>query len=445
MLSVDIFIPDYVNVIIKSLEKSGFEAYIVGGCVRDCLLGRIPKDYDVCTSAEPEQVKAVFSDMRIIETGIKHGTVTVMSDNKPVEVTTFRIDGDYEDHRKPENVTYTKSLEEDLSRRDFTINAMAYSDKCGIIDLYNGQKHLFTRKIRCVGEPEKRFSEDALRILRALRFSSELEFKLDKETESAVHRCKKLLNDISEERIQSELNGILMGENVSEVLMEYYDVIRVFIPEIAPCVHFNQQSRYHLYDVWEHTAMSVSQACKDLTVRLAMLLHDIAKPQCFKLDDNGQGHFYEHEQKGAAMAEQILRRLKYPNETLSRVCTLIRYHYVTPVDDDRIIKRLLNIMGADAFHQLAEVQKADARSKQPFCMERIPLIDKVNIKAYEIESRGDCYSLKDLAINGNDLLELGVSGRQVGEVLNEVLQDVISEIVPNEKNALIERVKKHII
>lgn len=439
---LDIFIPENVRAVIHSLENAGFEAYIVGGCVRDSFMGRIPNDYDVCTNAKPDEVKAALSGFKTIDTGIKHGTVTVISDNEPVEVTTYRIDGEYSDHRKPDSVEFTDQLTDDLSRRDFTINAMAYSDKTGVVDVFNGQKHLFNRKIRCVGEPEKRFEEDALRILRALRFASELEFVLDKDTDSAVHRCRKLLRDVSEERITAELNRLLMGENVYDVLMNYHDVIEVFIPEIAPCVGFNQQSRYHLYDVWEHTAMSVSQAKKDLTIRLAMLLHDISKPDCFKLDDNGQGHFYEHEQLGAEVAEKILRRLKYPNSVIEDVVTLIRYHYVTPVDDERVIKRLMSKIGSPAFHRLMEVQKADSRAKQPFCMERVPLIDKINFKAYEIEKRGDCISLKDLAVNGNDIMELGYSGKAVGVVLEELLQSVISEEISNDKDALISMAKK---
>ncbi len=438
---LDIFIPENVRAVIRSLESAGFEAYIVGGCVRDSFMGRIPKDYDVCTNAKPDEVKAALGGFRIIDTGIKHGTVTVMSDNEPVEVTTYRIDGEYSDHRKPDSVEFTDQLTEDLSRRDFTINAMAYSEKTGIVDVFNGQKHLFNRKIRCVGEPEKRFSEDALRILRAMRFASELEFVLDKDTDSAVHRCRRLLTDVSEERITAELNRLLMGENVFEVLMNYHDVIEVFIPEITPCVGFNQQSRYHLYDVWEHTAMSVSQAKKDLTIRLAMLLHDISKPDCFKLDDNGQGHFYEHEQMGAEVAEKILRRLKYPNSVIEDVTTLIRYHYVTPVDDERVIKRLMSKIGSPAFHRLMEVQKADSRAKQPFCMERVPLIDKINFKAYEIEKRGDCISLKDLSVNGNDILELGYSGKAVGNILDELLQAVISDEIPNDREVLISKAK----
>lgn len=439
---LDIFIPENVKAVIQSLENAGFEAYIVGGCVRDSFMGRIPKDYDVCTNAKPDEVKAALGGFKTIDTGIKHGTVTVMSDNEPVEVTTYRIDGKYSDHRKPDSVEFTDQLTEDLSRRDFTINAMAYSDKTGVVDVFNGQKHLFNRKIRCVGEPEKRFDEDALRILRALRFASELEFVLDKDTESAVHRCRKLLRDVSEERITAELNKLLMGENVYDVLTKYHDVFEVFIPEITPCVGFNQQSRYHLYDVWEHTAMSVSQAKKDLTIRLAMLLHDISKPDCFKLDDNGQGHFYEHEQMGAEVAEKILRRLKYPNSVIEDVVTLIRYHYVTPVDDERVIKRLMSKMGSAAFHRLMEVQKADSRAKQPFCMERVPLIDKINFKAYEIEKRGDCISLKDLAVNGNDIMELGYSGKAVGAILDELLQAVISEEISNEKEVLLSQAKK---
>ena len=429
-------IPDYVNKIITALEENGFEAYIVGGCVRDTLLMLTPHDFDVTTNALPEQMKQCFTSFKVVETGIKHGTLTVFVDSEPVEVTTYRIDGEYTDHRRPEEVTFTTSLKEDLARRDFTINALAYSEKTGIVDFFGGQDDLTNQVIRCVGEPKKRFSEDALRIMRALRFSATLGFGIESETSKQLLALKTTLKKIAVERISVELEKMIMGNNCYSVLMEYPTVLAEIIPEIAPCVGFEQHNKYHKYNVWEHIVMAVATSKKDRIIRLAMLLHDIEKPNCFKLE-NGQGHFYKHEKKSADKANEILHRLRYDNDTITRVCLLIENHYFTPVNEEKAIKKLLSKIGNEAFFQLLDVQRADANAKNDFCLDRLPILWEIEKNAKGIISRGDCLSLKDLAVNGNDLMELGYEGKKIGETLKSLLVMVIDGKVANERDALL--------
>lgn len=429
-------IPDYVNKIITALEENGFEAYIVGGCVRDTLLMLTPHDFDVTTNALPEQMKQCFTSFKVVETGIKHGTLTVFVDSEPVEVTTYRIDGEYTDHRRPEEVTFTTSLKEDLARRDFTINALAYSEKTGIVDFFGGQDDLTNQVIRCVGEPKKRFSEDALRIMRALRFSATLGFGIESETSKQLLALKTTLKKIAVERISVELEKMIMGNNCYSVLMEYPTVLAEIIPEIAPCVGFEQHNKYHKYNVWEHIVMAVATSKKDRIIRLAMLLHDIEKPNCFKLE-NGQGHFYKHEKKSADKANEILHRLRYDNDTITRVCLLIEHHYFTPVNEEKAIKKLLSKIGNEAFFQLLDVQRADANAKNDFCLDRLPILWEIEKSARGIISRGDCLSLKDLAVNGNDLMELGYEGKKIGETLKSLLVMVIDGKVANERDALL--------
>lgn len=344
---MDIYIPENVEKIIDKLEGSGFEAYIVGGCVRDSILGKEPKDYDITTSALPEQVKTCLDGYSVIDTGIKHGTVTVIADDEYIEITTFRIDGNYSDHRRPDSVSFSENLLDDLSRRDFTINAMAYNRRTGVIDKFGGQKDLFRRIIKCVGEPAVRFNEDALRIMRALRFASELNFTVDTITSAAIHDLRRLLGSVSVERISRELNLLLTGAAPSNVLMEYGDVIATFIPELRPCIGFDQHSRYHVYDIWTHTAVAIEHSKNDKDVRLALLLHDIAKPECCHFDEEGNGHFPGHERRGAEIAANVLHSLHYSNDTIDTVTTLIKYHYITPIDDKIVVKQLLATVGTD--------------------------------------------------------------------------------------------------
>lgn len=439
----EIIIPLYIEELLECLYSNGYEGYLVGGCVRDILSGKEPYDYDLATNATPLQMKKCFGDYRVIETGIKHGTLTVVSEGNNVEITTYRIEEGYSDNRHPDNVVFTRSLKEDLSRRDFTVNAMAYSETEGLVDYFDGVGDLKSNVLRAVGDPQKRFTEDALRILRALRFASALDFTIEEETEKALKDCKNELCNISAERIRDELLKLLTGDNVHHVLMEYADVLSVVIPEITPCVGFDQQNKYHKYDVWEHIAVSVSIAPKNEILRLTMLLHDIAKPQCFTIDEKGQGHFKGHEKLSAIVAGDILKRLKFDNKTIDLVCLLISLHYFVPVvkadgqPSEKQIKRLMNKTGKDAFFMLLDVQRADNGAKHQFCKERMPVLDKMQIKAEEIIKNHNCFSLKDLSVDGNDLKELGLSGREIGQSLDFLLNKVIDEEIPNNKQELI--------
>ncbi len=435
---MDFFLPKEVETIISRLEQNGYEAYAVGGCVRDTVLGKKPKDYDVTTSAFPEQVEKCFKDLKVIETGIKHGTVTVVSGGENVEVTTFRQDGEYSDHRRPDAVRFSSSLEDDLARRDFTINAMAYNQEKGLVDLYGGQKDLFLRKISCVGDPSERFGEDALRIMRALRFASELGFSVERRTAAAIHQMKELLKEISAEQVSHELTLLLCGIEPYHVLTEFSDVIAVIIPEIEPCIGFEQHNKYHVYDVWTHTAAAVERSEPHPDVRLALMLHDVAKPDCFKTDDEGNGHFYGHEKLSAEMSEKILRRLHFPSKTISRVSELIRYHYVTPVNDEKVVKRLIATLGEENFFLLTEVMKGDNRAKQSSCLERVNTIEAMRKKAEALIAEEHCLKLSDLAVKGSDMIELGYRGKDIGIILNKLLNAVIDGKVENERNALTE-------
>lgn len=439
---MEIYVPENILKLIEKLEDGGYEAYIVGGCVRDSILGKEPEDYDMTTSATPDEVKECLSEYHIIDTGIKHGTVTVISDDDYVEVTTFRVDGEYKDHRRPENVVFSRQLTDDLSRRDFTINAMAYNPRSGLVDEFDGQRDLFRRRIRCVGDPDKRFREDALRIMRALRFSSCLGFEIDTLTAEAIHRNKGLLTEVAAERIAKELNGLITGVSPEKILVEYSDVINVIIPEIRTCIGFEQKSRYHIYDVWTHTAVAVEHSDRDLDVRLALLLHDIAKPACCRYDDEGCGHFPNHEKESAVIAESILKRLHYPNETIKCVTELIKYHYATPVDDRIVVKRLLSAIGPQYYFKLLEVMKGDSRAKQSFCFERVQILESMAKKGHDIIDAKECINISQLAVNGTDIVALGADGRQVGDVLQKLLDLVIEEKCGNDKNELCTYAKK---
>lgn len=445
MSDLDIYIPEKISRILNKIEQAGYDAYYVGGCVRDSILGRTPSDYDISTSASPDAIKTIFDgseDFDIAETGIKHGTVTVSCDGECAEVTTFRIDGEYIDHRRPSSVTFSENLVDDLSRRDFTINAMAYNPRTGLVDKFGGQKDLFKHKITCVGEPAVRFNEDALRIMRAMRFASVLNFRIDDITAVAMHDLRRLLQNISAERITKELDLILTGSAPAEVMTEFSDVFAIIIPEIKPSIGFDQHSRYHAYDVWTHTAYAVEHSLADRDVRLALLLHDIAKPVCCRLDEEGVGHFKNHERAGAEMALAILHRLKYPNDVAERISQLIKYHYVTPIDDKNVVTELLAVLGEDDFFKLTEMMKGDSRAKQSFCFERVDVLKKMQEKAREIIENNDCYTLAQLAVNGNDIISLGASGKKIGTVLNALLEEVIGGKVGNNRDELLKCAEK---
>ena len=438
-----IHIPDEVKTAISTLAANGFEAYIVGGCVRDSLLGGNPKDYDITTSAEPEEVEKIFGNFRVIETGIKHGTVTVLINKIPLEITTFRIDSDYSDNRHPENVTFTKSLEEDTARRDFTMNALAYNDERGICDFYGGTDDIKNKIIRCVGDADKRFGEDALRIMRAIRFSSVLGFEIEENTKRAVFKNKELLRNISSERIASELVKLLCGANVRKVLMEYIDVLGVVIPELLPMKGFDQKNIHHIYDVLEHTAAAVENIEPTPVLRLTALFHDIGKPECFFMKD-GQGHFYGHADIGADMTTKILSHLKFDNNTKNTVTKLVKIHDVQIEETDTAVKRCMNKHTPEIFFLLLKMKRADTLAQSPMCRERLEYLDRLEKRANEIINRKACFSMKDLAVNGNDLIKLGVKpGKELGNILKYLLEAVIEGKLPNDKNTLIKFTKEN--
>jgi tRNA nucleotidyltransferase (CCA-adding enzyme) len=435
-------LPAQVREVLQKLSAAGFEGYIVGGCVRDSLLGEDPKDYDVCTNALPAQIKAVFSEYRTVDTGIKHGTVMVLIDKMPIECTTYRLDGKYSDGRHPDSVFFTDNLREDLSRRDFTVNAMAYNQKDGLVDLFGGQKDLFARVLRCVGDADTRFTEDGLRIMRALRFLSVLDFEPDTFTAAAIFRNQKLLDNVSKERISGELTKLLCGRNASAILDRYASVFTQIIPETGPMVDFEQHSKYHIYDVWKHTAVAVGAAKPDKYVRLALLFHDIGKPSCFRQDATGAGHFSGHEEVGADMTDVILRGLKYDNQTISTVKLLVRNHYITPVADRTSVKKLLSEIGYQNWKLLAEVIRGDNMAKRSICFDRIPVIESMKSIADDIIESRECYTIGMLNIDGTRISELGASGRDIRRILSSLLTDVINDVTPNTSAALISRAKE---
>ena len=429
-------LPESVEAVIERLYESGYEAYAVGGSVRNFLLGLEPKDFDITTSATPDEIKKALSGFRLIETGIKYGTVTVISRGMPIEVTTYRVDGDYSDNRRPENVTFTTKLAEDLKRRDFTVNAMAYNTRTGIIDNFGGRTDLRNGIIRAIGDPDERFNEDGLRILRALRFASCYGLKIESATADAIHRNRKLLENISGERIASELNKLICGE-CGNILREYYDVISVFLPEFAACHGFEQHTKYHDRDVMEHIIGTVTAIEPRLELRLTMLLHDIGKPMYFTMGEDGVGHFKGHAKGSTAIAESFFKRLKYSNAVSETVSALIRTHDILIENRENLIKRYLNRYGEDMFFDMIKVHIADDMAKAPESRERIKTYRAAAETARKIIAEKQCFSLKQLAVNGRDIMALGYKGAEIGEKLNMLLEIVIDGKCENSKDALI--------
>lgn len=436
---MNMIIPNDVLTILEKLEHNGYEAYVVGGCVRDTLLNKAIHDWDVTTSALPHEVQTVFKHDITIETGIQHGTVTVITEGHPVEITTFRIDGTYSDSRRPERVTFTSSLTQDLARRDFTINAMAYHPAKGLIDPFGGKHDLQQKTIRCVGNARSRFEEDALRILRALRFSSTLNFQVNPDTANALLEEKAKLCNISAERVREELIKLLCGKNCAQVLRIYGTVLAVWIPEILPMIGFQQHTPYHAYDVWEHTIRTVEAIQPIPVLRFTMLLHDIGKPNTFTQDEQGIGHFYGHGAVSTEMAKRILERLKFDRKTKESVIMLVKYHDIRCELSPIWIKKQLRKFGTDLFLQLLEVHKADITGQNPNLLHRLEDIMKCEAMAKEILSEPPCFSVKDLAVNGSDLIALGFSqGKIIGTILQFLLDAVIDETCKNEKKELLE-------
>lgn len=432
-----------IREILLRLEDAGFEAWLVGGCVRDQLMGDLPHDYDITTSARPEEIIDAFPEHRVIETGLKHGTVTLLFEGEPIEITTFRAEGVYSDHRHPDEVIFTQSLQNDLSRRDFTMNAIAVDARGKIADPFGGKQDIENKIIRCVGNAEQRFEEDALRILRGLRFAATLGFSIDTETKSAMEKKKDLLSFVSAERVASELSKLLCGDNVREVLMENIHVIGTVIPELLPMVKFDQKNYHHIYDVLEHTARVVEKVPSDLTSRWAALFHDVGKPSCFTTDNAGVGHFYGHAERSREIASSVFQRLHFDKATMKAVDELIRYHD-TPIEiSEKAIRRALGKIGPDGFMQLLQLKRADNLAQNPVFLERQTEYDRIEKIAAEILEQSKCFCLRDLALDGRDIIALGVpSGKRIGEILQFLLDAVLNEQIPNERDELIREVKR---
>lgn len=447
---VNDLIPVDVDRLLVILRGNGHEAYVVGGCVRDILYGhgRVPHDWDICTSARPEEVLSMMRhwNIEMFETGLKHGTVTAHLNGENYEITTYRIDGEYSDNRRPDTVTFTTDITKDLSRRDFTINAMAYSNTGRLIDPFDGYRDLGCGIIRCVGNPDDRFKEDGLRILRALRFASIFGFTIEKETAAAIHRNKELLKNISAERIRSELCKMLCGEGILDILLNYSDVMAVIIPELEPCIGFNQNNPYHKYTVYDHIAHAVANYRGNvISVKMALLLHDIGKPECYTEDHNG-GHFYGHGIPSRDIAERVMLRLKFDNKTRDEVVTLVLYHDSDIYPGVRSVRRWLNKIGYDMLDKLIGVKLADIGAHSEVNQSsRINLCNEVRVVAMTIMDEQQCFTIKDLAINGYDILRLGVEpGPKVGEVLNHLLEKVIDEEIGNDWASLIDEAERYL-
>ena len=445
MTDVKIKMPGKVNKIIGVLQEAGFEAYAVGGCIRDSLLGRTPNDWDITTSAKPMEVKALFS--HTIDTGIQHGTVTILLDREGFEVTTYRIDGEYEDGRHPKEVSFTGSLEEDLKRRDFSINALAYNETAGLIDIFEGQKDLKDGIIRCVGNAEERFTEDALRMLRAIRFSAQLGYRIEENTLAAIHKLAGNLEKISAERIQTELLKLMVSPHPDYLRTAYEcGVTKVFFPEFDLAMETPQNHPHHCYNVGEHILHSLIEVPADKVLRLTMLLHDIAKPQCLTVDEKGITHFHGHEEMGAEMSRVILRRLRMDNDTTDKVCRLVRFHdYGNGVAPDRrIVRRAVNKIGEDLFDDFILVKKADLLAQSMYLREeKLSNLAEWDACYREIREAEECVSLRTLAVNGRDLIAAGLQpGRELGDILKQLLDEVLETPEKNEKDYLISRAKE---
>lgn len=435
-------IPVNAEKILRVLENQGFEAFIVGGCVRDSILGRRPDDWDITTSARPEQVKALFR--RTVDTGLKHGTVTVLMDKESYEVTTYRIDGEYEDGRHPKEVAFTASLEEDLKRRDFTINAMAYHPDRGLVDLFHGMDDMRAEIIRCVGNPLERFGEDALRILRAVRFSAQLGFSIEEETKKGIEELAPNLKLVSAERIQTELVKLLVSPHPDYFLTAYETgITRQFLPEFDACMETGQNTPHHCLSVGLHTLQSLLNIRPDKVLRLTMLLHDIGKPAVKKTDENGRDHFKMHGPAGEKMASAILRRLKFDNDTISKVCRLIRWHDDRPAPDMCSVRRAVNRIGEDIFPLYLEVQRADMLAQSTYKREeKAARLEGVNECYRKILEEGQCVSLKSMAVRGRDLIAAGYApGPELGEILDRLLEHVLEHPEDNEKDRLLALLK----
>lgn len=438
-------LPNGAKYLIDIIENNGFEAFVVGGFVRDSIMNKPCEDVDITTSAKPDEIEKILEDnsVKYIETGLKHGTITAVIDNESFEITTYRVDGSYVDNRHPDDVMFVTNIKDDLSRRDFTINAMAYNERVGIVDEFGGKSDIESKLIRAVGDADVRFKEDALRIMRAIRFASVLGFDIEEKTKKAIFDNKELLANVSYERIYNELSKLLLGDNVFDILVEYKDVIGIILPELKPIFNVPQNTRWHIYDVWTHTAKSVSVAPKDLALRYTMLLHDIGKAFTKTTDNNGTDHFKGHQAVSAEYAHSALKRLKAPNEIYNRVMAVVPIHDMHIGIERKNVKKWLSRLGENTLRDLVAVKRADKLAQNPEMtideLERLDVTEKV---LNDIIKNGEPFSVKDLAVNGNDIASLGYKGREIGEVLNLLLDKVISNELKNEKAVLLNSISK---
>ena len=431
--------------LIALLETAGHSAYAVGGCVRDALLGQPPGDWDLCTSARPEQAMACLRarGVKVLETGLRHGTVTAVIDHKPIEITSFRLDGDYSDHRRPDSVTFTDDLTADLSRRDFTVNAMAWHPEKGLIDPFNGKTALRAGLLRCVGRASKRFEEDALRILRCLRFAAVLGFEIEEDTSKALSDLKDSLRHVAAERIQVELTKLLCGKNARQILLDYREIIFAVLPQLRPLSGFDQRTPWHCHDIWGHTCAAVEAAPATPALRWAALLHDCGKPPCFFLRD-GVGHFHGHPQVSERMAREILGELKCPRKLIERVAVLIRHHELRLLEQppgSARLRRLLGELGQDVLLDLLDLTRADVAAQAPEKLYRLAGYEPLRASILALASENPCVTRAQLAVNGKDLMALGLRGPELGRVLDTLLEEVLEGREVNTWEALMECAK----
>ena len=443
-------LPVPVQDLIARLRRAGFPAYAVGGCVRDALLGLTPHDWDLCTAASPEEMKRVFAGERIAETGLRHGTLTVIRDHVPYEITAFRTEGPYSDHRHPDSVSFVTDVREDLSRRDFTVNAMAWAPEEGLLDLFGGREDLERRIIRCVGVPEERFEEDALRILRALRFASVYDFALDPDTARAVRALYPTLDRVAAERLREELLKLLCGRAAGRILREYPEVFSAVIPDLAPMAGYDQRNHHHRFDLWEHTVRAVENIPPEPDLRLVMLLHDTGKPASRTMDERGEAHYRGHPKLSAEIAARVTDNLRCDRACQERVTRLVLYHDIplrnedgSPATDRRFLLRRLNQFGEKDLRALFRIHRADRIATGITSPEREDARMAQRMEALDALLRErPCFTLRDLAVNGSDLTALGFRGPAVGRALNGLLNAVMEGRLPNEKEALLEAAGK---
>lgn len=441
---MNIYIPNEVQKILDNLMKEGYEAFVVGGCVRDSLIGKIPQDWDITTSAKPDEILDTFKNYKIIKSGLKHGTVTVIVNNTEYEITTYRIDGEYTDHRRPKDVTFTQDIQRDLARRDFTINAMAYNNDVGLIDPFKGRADLYKGVIKTVGDPDQRFNEDALRMLRAVRFSNQLRFEIGNDSKLSIINNSSLLKNVSKERIREEFNKILLSETPSPGIELLVDtkLVDYIIPDIKDTIGFDQRNPYHDKDIFRHTLRVIDNTRGDLVLRLAALLHDIAKPKCFSIDKNNIGHFYNHHRVGVEISERILKNLKYDCATIDDVKILVKEH-MTKLNctSPKSVKRLVNRVGLNNIDKLIELYTADIKGGKP--PHDFSGIIKIKELWEKIQNEKHPLTIKDLKINGYDIMKLGIEeGKIIGIILNRLLDRVIDNPRYNEKEFLLKETQK---